>query len=151
MKQPLSFRLAALGPLLAAALAFAADELPRLTWPQLFSKVSATGAEFSETARSLEGKRVLLRGHAVARGASAAHLYLASSPAAPLHPDDYDTLPWDAAGVVWRKGLALPQIPPRPTIEGTLRLGSRKLGEETVVLVLEDAVPFVPKAAAARR
>lgn len=35
-------------------------------------------------------------------------------------------------------------VPKRPTLEGTLRLGSRRLGDESVILVLEDAVPWLP-------
>ena len=41
-------------------------------------------------------------------------------------------------------GLRLPPVPQRPTIEGTLRLGNRKLEDENVIILVEDAVPVLP-------
>jgi hypothetical protein len=113
----------------------------RVEWREFFSKVTTEGAEFSEKLRSLEGKRVLLRGYAIFEPRPDGGLYLTRFPEGKLHPDDEETLPWDAVGVVWRKGIHLPKIPPYPTVEGTLRLGNRQLGTETVILLLEDALP----------
>ena len=142
-------------PLLAALLASlafegrAADPLPRLSWAGFFARIESTGATFSERMRTLDGKRVVLRGYAVKDPVPPGGLYLTHFPEGRLHPDDEDSLPWDSVGVVWRKGARIPAIPTQPTIEGTLRLGNRELGTETVILVLEDATPHVEKAARA--
>ena len=114
---------------------------PRIDWSDFFAKVETTGATFSERMHALDGKRVVLRGYAVVDPKPEGGLYLTHFPGAKLHPDDEDTLPWDSVGVVWRKGRKIPPVPIQPTIEGTLRLGNRELGTETVILVLEDAVP----------
>jgi hypothetical protein len=121
----------------------ATDSLPHLTWDDLFAKVETTGATFADRIRALDGTRVVLRGYAVEDPKPKGGLYLTRFPESRLHPDDEDTLPWDSVGVVWRKGRKLPATPKHPTIEGTLRLGNRDLGTETVILVLEDAVPHV--------
>lgn len=128
----------------------ATDSLPHLTWDDFFAKVETTGATFSDRLRALDGKRVVLRGFAVADPKPEGGLFLTRFPEAKLHPDDEDTLPWDSVGVVWRKGRKLPAIPKQPTIEGTLRLGNRGLGTETVILVLEDAVPHLEPVPAAK-
>jgi hypothetical protein len=73
-------------------------------------------------------------------------LYLTRNPEAKLHPDDEDTLPWDAVGVLWKRGVRIGRVPLRPSIEGTLRVGNRQVGTETVILVLEDAIPHVESA-----
>ena len=139
-------RLVAAALLCAAAPLSAADTLPHLTWSDFFAKVESTGATFSERMRALDGTRIVLRGYAVADPRPVGGLYLTHYPEGKLHPDDEDTLPWDSIGVVWKKGTKLPTIPKQPSIEGTLRLGNRDLGTETVILVLEDAVPHVEKA-----
>ena len=131
---------------LPAAAQTAAGALPHLTWNDFFAKVESTGATFSERMRALDGARVVLRGYAVADPKPEGGLYLTHYPEGRLHPDDEDTLPWDSIGVVWKKGTKLSTIPKQPSIEGTLRLGNRDLGTETVILVLEDAVPHVDKA-----
>jgi hypothetical protein len=56
-------------------------------------------------------------------------------------PHDVDETDVDVVGVVWRKGLPLPPVPGRPTVEGTLRPGNRELGEQMVAIPLENAVP----------
>jgi hypothetical protein len=127
----------------------APDDLPHLTWDSFFAKIESTGATFSERLRELDGKRVVLRGYAVLDPRPDGGLFLTRNPEGKLHPDDEDTLPWDAIGVVWKKGRKVPAIPRQPSIEGTLRLGNRALGTETVILVLEDAVPHAEKPAPA--
>jgi hypothetical protein len=128
----------------------AADSIPHLAWDDFFAKVETTGATFSDRIRALDGTRVVLRGYAVVDPKPEGGLFLTRFPEARLHPDDEDTLPWDSVGVVWRKSRKLPAIPRQPTIEGTLRLGNRELGTETVILVLEDAVPHLEPVPAAR-
>ncbi len=120
-----------------------------MSWADFFSKVESTGATFSDRMRALDGKRVVIRGCAVADPRPAGGLYLTRLPEAKLHPDDEDTLPWDSIGVVWKKGRKIPPVPRQPSVEGTLRLGNRELGTETVILVLEDAVPYTEKSKAA--
>ncbi|HEY3349705.1 MAG TPA: hypothetical protein VGM13_08015 [Thermoanaerobaculia bacterium] len=144
-------RLVAAALLCAAAPLSAADALPHLTWNDFFARVESTGATFSDRMRALDGTRVVLRGYAVGDPRPDGGLYLTHYPEGKLHPDDEDTLPWDSVGVVWKKGRKVPAIPKQPSVEGTLRLGNCDLGTETVILVLEDAVPHVEKSAAARR
>lgn len=119
-------------------------EVPLLDWDGFFSTVSASGAEFKPEVRALEGKRVRLRGYAVVEPVPSGGLFLTRLPHERLHPDDAESLPWDAVGLLWRKGLTLAAVPKRPTFEGTLRIGTRRLGDESVILVLEDAVPWLP-------
>jgi hypothetical protein len=71
-------------------------------------------------------------------------LLLTKSSFSDPHAVDETDVPFDAVGILWRTGIALPPVPARPTIEGTLRLGNRTLGEQVVVLTLEDAVPVYP-------
>lgn len=125
------------------------DALPHLTWADFFAKVETTGATYSDRLKALDGQRVILRGNAVQDPKPEGGLYLTRNPEARLHPDDEDTLPWDSVGVVWRKGLKIAAVPSRPSIEGTLRVGNRHVGTETVILVLEDAVPHIEKAGGA--
>ena len=140
----------AAAPVLAASPPKPADTLPHLSWDDFFAKVETTGATFSDRIRALDGTRVVVRGYAVVDPKPDGGLYLTRFPEARLHPDDEDTLPWDSVGVVWRKGRKLPAIPKQPTIEGTLRLGNRGLGTETVILVLEDAIPHLEPVPAAK-
>lgn len=119
-------------------------EVPSLDWDGFFSTVGASGAEFKPEVKALEGKRVRLRGYAVVEPVPPGGLFLTRLPHERLHPDDAESLPWDAVGLQWRKGLSMAAVPKRPTLEGTLRLGTRRLGDESVILVLEDAVPWVP-------
>src|SRR5262245_52946537 len=78
------------------------DAPPKLDWSTLFSRVGVEGAEFSETARSLDGKRVRFRGYALASPIPDGGLFLTRAPEGRLHPDDEDTLPWDAVAVLWK-------------------------------------------------
>ena len=119
-------------------------DVPLLDWDGFFSSVSTSGAQFKSEVRALEGKRVRLRGYAVVQPVPPGGLFLTRLPHERLHPDDAESLPWDAVGLLWRKGVSLAAVPKRPTFEGTLRLGTRSLGEESVILVLEDAVPWLP-------
>lgn len=128
----------------------APDSLPHLTWADFFAKVETTGATYSERLKALDGQRVVLKGNAVQDPKPEGGIYLTRNPEARLHPDDEDTLPWDSVGVVWRKGFKVAAVPPRPSIEGTLRVGNRQVGTETVILVLEDAVPHREKAAGSK-
>lgn len=111
-----------------------------LDYSNLFSSVKTTGAEFSPQVRALEGSRVRFQAFALFSPRPLGGLFMTRTPEARLHPDDEETLPWDAAGVIWRRRVKSAAIPRRPVVEGTLRLGNRKMGEETVILVLEDAV-----------
>jgi hypothetical protein len=120
--------------------------VPAIEWGGFFSRVDVTGAEYAPALEALEGKRVRLRGYAVLEPIPPGGLFLTRVPSERLHPDDEETLPWDAVAVAWRPGLAVPPIPSRPTVEGTLRLGNRRVGAEAVILTLEDAVPVVSPA-----
>lgn len=123
----------------------APDPLPHLTWDDFFAKVESTGATYSDRLKELDGHRVVLKGNAVLEPMPKGGLYLTRNPEAKLHPDDEDTLPWDSVGVLWRKGVRISRVPLRPSIEGTLRVGNRQVGTETVILVLEDALPHIER------
>ena len=125
------------------------DSLPHIGWDDFFAKVESTGATYSDRLKDLDGRRVVLRGNAVMEPMPAGGLYLTRNPESKLHPDDEDTLPWDSVGVIWRKNVRVARVPSRPSIEGTLRVGNRQVGTETVILVLEDAIPHVEKGATA--
>jgi hypothetical protein len=114
---------------------------PTIDWPDFFSSVKPEGVVISDRLRQLDGKRVRIRGYSLAEPAPKGGLFLTRLPAGRLHPDDFDTLPWDSVAVLWRPGLPLPAVPLRPTIEGTLRLGNRMVEGENVFLLIEDAVP----------
>ena len=116
---------------------------PTIDWREMFSSVSVSGAEYSPGVTALQGKRVRLRGWAVVEPVPPGGLFLTRVPSERLHPDDEETLPWESAVVVWKAGISVPPVPARPTVEGTLRLGNRRIGAETVILTLEDAVPVV--------
>lgn len=124
------------------------DPLPHIGWDDFFAKVETTGATYSDRLKELDGQRVVLKGNAVLEPMPEGGLYLTRNPEARLHPDDEDTLPWDAVGVIWRKNVRVTRVPSRPAIEGTLRVGNRQVGTETVILVLEDAIPHLEKARA---
>jgi hypothetical protein len=119
-------------------------DVPLIDWDGFFSSVSASGAEFKAEVKAFEGKRVRLRGYAVVQPVPPDGLFLTRLPHERLHPDDAESLPWDAVGLLWRKGVTVAAVPKRPTFEGTLRIGTRRLGDESVILVLEDAVPWLP-------
>lgn len=136
-------------PLLLAAPRLLAAAPPLLDFDRLFARVAVTGAELAPDVKALDGARVRLRGWAVHEPRPEGGLFLTRTPVQRLHPDDEETLPWDAVAVVFREGLELPPVPDRPTVEGTLRLGNRRVGVETVILVLEDAVPAPASAPAA--
>jgi hypothetical protein len=132
-----------LSPLEAKSLT---PSIPTVDWSTFFSTVSVRGAEYAPELEALNGKRVRLRGHAVIEPVPQGGLFLTRVPSERLHPDDEETLPWDSVIVLWRTGIMLPPIPSRPTVEGTLRTGNRRIGSETVILTLEDAVPVVSPA-----
>lgn len=95
--------------LLGGAPAPAAPE--RLELSQLFGKVAVTGAEYSERARSLDGKRVLFRGFAVLEPRPEGALFLTRTPVERLHPDDEETLPGHRARGL-AQGPGAPASPP---------------------------------------
>ena len=111
-----------------------------LEYPSLFSSIRTTGAEFSPEVRALEGSRVRFRAYALFSPCPEGGLFLTRTPEARLHPDDEETLPWDAVAAFFRSRMKTASIPRVPVVEGTLRLGNRRIGDETVILVLEDAV-----------
>jgi hypothetical protein len=118
--------------------------IPTIDWPAFFSRVANQGLEYSESMRALEGKRVRLRGYAILDLDVPGGLLLSHDPGAELHDAGEVELPYDAVGVQWRKGLSIPSVPKRPTIEGTLRLGNHVLGGQTVAILIEDATPVYP-------
>jgi hypothetical protein len=122
----------------------AAAPPPSITWPEFFAHVGNQGLEYSDTLRALEGKRVQLRGYAIVSPAVPGGLLLGRDASSELHDVDEIEVPYDAVGVLWKKGLALPRIPARPTVEGTLRLGNHRLGDQAVAILIEDAIPVVP-------
>jgi hypothetical protein len=126
-----------------AAAGTANPSTPTIDWSGFFSLVSVKGAEYAPRLKALEGKRVRLRGHAVLEPMPPGGIFLTRVPSERLHPDDEETLPWDSVAVMWKLGITLPPIPARPTVEGKLRLGNRRIGAENVILTLEDAVPVV--------
>lgn len=125
---------------------------PTIDWPDFFASVTNQGVVFSEHLKTLEGQRVRLRGFRVTNPPVTGGLvvtrirFVESDPHGPGAELD---LPYDAVGVIWRRGLALPKVPARPTIEGTLRLGNRTFSGQVVTILLEDAVPVLPARARA--
>lgn len=120
--------------------------IPTITWAQFFDRVTAQGITYTEELNALEGKRVRIRGYAVAHPRPAGKLFLTRFEHNDPHGVEEHDLPFDAVVAVWRKGIEVPPIPLRPTVEGTLRLGNNRLGADQVVTVtLEDATPVVPK------
>ncbi len=119
------------------------EEIRTLEWTDIIGSVSVSGVSYSDLAKSLAGKRVRLRGYASEKRTPEL-LFISRFPSAHLHPDDEAGLPWDSAAVKWRGGKGPSAVPKRPTIEGVLDLKSATLEGETVLFVLEDAVPYVP-------
>ncbi|HEY5190465.1 MAG TPA: hypothetical protein VII77_00665, partial [Candidatus Deferrimicrobium sp.] len=78
--------------------------------------METTGATYSDRLKELDGQRVVLKGNAVLEPMPEGGLYLTRNPEARLHPDDEDTLPWDAVGVLWRKSVCVARVPSRPAI-----------------------------------
>lgn len=120
--------------------------VPPIDWPQFFATVGATGVTYSDTLKSLEGKRVRIRGYSVNHPAPTGGVYLTRfGHSDPREVDEHD-LPFDAVAVIWRKDLEIPPVPVRPTVEGTLRLGNRRFSaDEVVTVTLEDAIPVVTR------
>jgi hypothetical protein len=117
-----------------------------ISWDDFYARVSTLGLEYSATLHDLEGKRVRLRGFSIPFPKVPGGVLLSRNPYSDPHDVDETDVPYDAVGVLWREDLALPPLPGRPTVEGTLRLGNHDLGEQTVSVLLEDAVPVLPDA-----
>ncbi|MFA6956856.1 MAG: hypothetical protein WC538_13390 [Thermoanaerobaculia bacterium] len=121
----------------------AAPASPRIDWPGFFPRQSATGVTYSEELRKLEGKRVILRGYAVSLPAIDGGILLTRF----QHDDPHDVqerdLPFDAVAVIWNDAVDVGPVPVRPTVVGTLRLGNTRVGDETVVVTLEAAQPWI--------
>ena len=122
----------------------------RIDWPDFFAEVSIRGVQYSEKLRSLEGKRVRLRGFSIPVPAVPGGLLLGREPFAASDAEETE-VPYDVVGVLWRESLVIPPPPVRPTVEGNLRLGNRLLGEQSVTVTLEDAVPVFPAKLRTRR
>ncbi len=123
---------------------------PTIDWPDFFASVTTQGVIFSERMKALEGKRVRLRGFSVKQPPVPEGLLLTRIPfveSDPHGPGAELDVPFDAVGVVWRKGTTIPPVPASPTVEGTLRLGNRTVGGQIVALALDDAVPVLPERA----
>lgn len=118
---------------------------PSIAWPDFFSRVSTEGLVYSEKLRALEGRRVRLRGFAVTNPPVPGGLIMTRDPYSDPHDVDETDVPYDAVGVLWRKGLAITAVPGRPTVEGTVRLGNHEVGSQIVAILLEDAVPAPPR------
>jgi hypothetical protein len=117
---------------------------PTIDWPDFFASVTSRGLVYSDRLQQLEGKRVRIRGFSVVREGAEGGVLLTRIPyveSDPHGPDAEFDIPYDAVGVVWRKGVRLPRVPERPTIEGTLQLGNRTVGTQRVAVLLVDAVP----------
>ena len=112
-----------------------------ITWPEFFAHATPHGLEYSAKLHQLAGTRVVLRGYSVAKPAIDGGILLTHFPYSEPHDLDETDVPYDAVAVIWRKGIALPPIPRRPTIEGTLRLGNRSHSGQMTAVTLEDAVP----------
>ena len=124
----------------------ASSSPPTIDWPEFFASVSTQGVVFSDRLKSLDGKRVRLRGYSVTHPPVRGGLLLTRIPFVESDPHEEGSeldLPFDAVGVVWREGIALPPVPARPTIEGVLALGNRDLSGQIVALALVDAVPVL--------
>lgn len=125
-------------------LLIAALTIPTITWETFYATIGATGVRYSDPMRALEGKRVQIRGYAVEHPRLQGGLFLTRFGHNDPHGVEEHDLPFDATAVIWRKGIAVPPVPKRPTIEGVLRLGNRSFGPDQVVtMTLEDAVPVI--------
>jgi len=117
---------------------------PTIDWPDFFASVSTQGVVFSERLKALDGRRVRIRGFAVAYPTVPGGLLLSKDPFSDPHAVEETDLPFDAVGILWKPGLRIPAVPARPTVEGVLRLGNRKVGDQIVAIVLDDAAPVYP-------
>jgi len=118
---------------------------PVLTWNDFFVAVSAGGMTYSDVAKHLVGHRVRLRGYSVNNPPIENGVLLTHFPYGDPHEVDETDIPYDAVAVMWRKGLDIPRIPSRPTVEGLLHLGNRDVGPVIVSITLEDATPVYSK------
>jgi hypothetical protein len=116
---------------------------PRIDWTGFFSTLSATGMTYSEGLRKLEGKRVVLRGYAAVLPAFDGGVFLTRFQHDDPHDVDERDLPFDAVAVIWDGAVDVERVPARPSVIGTLRLGNRIVGNETVALTLEAAQPWI--------
>ncbi|MBK5259262.1 MAG: hypothetical protein JJE51_06695 [Thermoanaerobaculia bacterium] len=117
---------------------------PAIDWPRFFSTINASGVTYSDELKALEGKRVRLRGYSVLYPKPDGAIFVTCFGHSDPHGVEEHDLPFDAVAVIWRKELEIPPVPLRPTVEGTLRLGNRRFGEnEVVTITLEDAIPIV--------
>ena len=106
---------------------------------------------YGDRLKALDGKRVRLRGYSVRFPEVPGGLLLTREAFSDPHAVEETDVPFDAVGVLWRPGLALPPVPDRPTIQGVLRLGNREVGETIVAIAIEDAEPVVPPRATSSR
>lgn len=112
-----------------------------ISWSELFSSATPHGIEYSEKLRQLAGTRVVLRGYSVTNPPIEGGILLTHFPYAEAHEIEETDVPYDAVAVLWRKDVALPPIPRRPTVEGTLRLGTRIHSGQSTAITLEDCMP----------
>jgi hypothetical protein len=119
---------------------------PTIDWPQFFAHIGNEGLVYSNTLKALEGKRVRLRGYAIHSPQIPGGLLLGRDATPTLHDVDEIEVPYDAVGLLWRKGLKVPPPPARPTVEGILRLGNHDLGTQIVAILIDDATPAAPAA-----
>jgi|SRR5215813_14064667 len=115
----------------------------QIDWSDFFSRVTATGVEYSDRLKSLEGKRVRLRGYSIPSPQIPGGLLLSRDAFASSDAEETE-IPFDVVGVTWRTGISLPPVPVRPTVEGTLRLGNTPMGDQIVCVALADATPVFP-------
>jgi hypothetical protein len=117
-----------------------------IDWRDFFASAGPRGVVFSERMKALEGRRVRVRGFPLRRENWIGGLFLTQLSYVESDPHGADAevdLPFDAVGVVWKKvGRAEEKLPQadRVTVEGVLRLGNRRLGEQVVIVSLDDAV-----------
>jgi hypothetical protein len=117
---------------------------PALTWSDFFASVRAGGITYSDVAKHLDGHRVRLRGYSVGNPAIRDGVLLTHFPHEDPHEVEETDVPYDAVAVIWKKGVDIPRVPTRPTVEGVLRLGNRDVGPVIVSITLEDATPVLP-------
>ena len=84
-----------------------------ITWPEFFARVTTEGLVYSERLKTLDGRRVRLRGYAITHPSVPRGLLLSRDPYSDPHDVDETDVPYDAVGVVWRKGLSPPPLPAR--------------------------------------
>jgi hypothetical protein len=118
---------------------------PAITWADFFEKVTSSGLTYSAKLQELDGKRVCLRGYAILNPPIEHGILLSRMPYDDPHDVDETDVPFDAVAVLWKKGIAIPPIPSRPTVEGILHLGNYDAGPVIVPLRLDDAVPVYPE------